>query len=490
MGNLIRNERLKLYKKPSTWLLTGIIVALTLVGLVFSHLLLGSSYEYDWKRNYESNLEYAAMSLKENPDDLDAACQVDYYTYLIDKEISPSDWRASAADSYFRTKYGLTDENPENGGEGTASPDEETRAEMEALKTMIDNNDWRAYVQKQIDDLNSSDDPIGLIGEDEKQVKIEMYNLYLTYNVPPSSGSWYGSEETLDWRYREIQSIYNNKLALIRGESNGALLTKNQRTQLEQANEVSIQRLATNAEPVSSTSFLGLLESTVSSMELVTLLLIVFAGGIISTEFSTGTVKLLLITPHRRKKIFWAKAVILLEITLITVAAVFVLSFLISGLFTGFKGIGQMQVMTLFGQVVHFPYLLYIVMKMLLMMLPVLAYGALALMLSAVTRKSAVAIAVSLLLMFGSEIIIALISAYTMYGGGVIPGIKFLFFANTSLGTYLPSASGTISAIMGTSVGMTVDGSMTLGFSVAVLLIYTVCFLWIARDSFCRRDVK
>lgn len=486
MGNLIRNERLKLYKKPSTWILTGIIVALTLVGLVFSHLLLGSSYEYDWKRDYESNLEYAAMELKENPDNLDAAYRVEYYTYLLDKEISPSDWRASAAESYFQTKYGLTDENPENGGEGTAALDEETRAEMEALKTMIDNNDWRAYVQKQIDELNASDAPIG---EDEKQAEIEMYNLYLTYDVPPSSDSWY-SDRLQDWRYQEIQSIYNNKLALIRGESNGALLTKNQRAQLEQANEVSIQRLATNAEPVSSTSFLGLLESTVSSMELVTLLLIVFAGGIISTEFSTGTVKLLLITPHRRKKIFWAKAVILLEITLITVVSVFVLSFLISGLFTGFKGIGQMQVMTLFGQVVHFPYLLYIVMKMLLLMLPVLAYGALALMLSAVTRKSAVAIAVSLLLMFGSEIIIALISAYTQYGGGVIPGIKFLFFANTSLGTYLPSASGTISAIMGTPTGMTVDGSMTLGFSVAVLLIYTVCFLWIARDSFCRRDVK
>ena len=36
----------------------------------------------------------------------------------------------------------------------------------------------------------------------------------------------------------------------------------------------------------------------------------------------------------------------------------------------------------------------------------------------------------------------------------------------------------------------TVDGTMTLGFSVVILLIYTVCFLWIARDSFCRRDIK
>ncbi len=487
MGNLIRNERLKLYKKPSTWILTGIIVALSLVGLIFSHLLLGSSYEYDWRMDYENQLENCTMWLKEDPGDLSIARQVEEYTYLLDNEIPPSDWRSTAVSEYFDMKYSniVYDETGE--GSTVAEPDEETGARMERLKPLIEQNDWRGYVEGQIADLESGYTPSA--SEEEKQVAIEVYNLQLEYDVPPSGRSTSLSRES-DWRAAEIDSIFGNKLALVQGEYNGALLTRHQRAELEQANAVSLRRLATGTAPVGSQSFLGLLESTATSMELITLLLIVFAGGMISTEFGTGTIKLLLITPHRRKKIFWAKAAILLEITLITVGAVFLFAFLLSGIFTGFSGIGDMQVMTLFGRVVRFPYLLYIVMKMLLLLLPVLAYGALALMLSAVTRKSAVAIAVSLLLMFGSEIIMALISAYTMYGGGVIPGIKFLFFANTSLGTYLPSASGSISAIMGGSVGATVDGTMTLGFSVAVLLVYTACFLWIARDSFCRRDVK
>ena len=84
----------------------------------------------------------------------------------------------------------------------------------------------------------------------------------------------------------------------------------------------------------------------------------------------------------------------------------------------------------------------YLLAIVCLSLLPVLAYGALALMMSAVTRKSGASIAVTLLLMFGSEIVMTLISAYTAYAGGAIPGIKFLFFANTSLGNYLPSAAG------------------------------------------------
>ena len=501
MGNLIRNERLKLYKRPSTWILTGIIVALSLIGLILSNLLMGSAYVYDWRWSCEQEIEYYTMVLRENPEDAEAAKYLEINTYRLENDISPSDWRSSALEEYASLKYGSgygdksglitigPDGQPSDGTDGgTAEPDAETLERANALKAMIDSNDWRSYVEQKIADLESGYTPSA--NEDEKQVSIEMYGLYLEYDVPPSSGIYYG-DNTADWRYTQIQSIYANKLALIRGEDDyGNLLSQNKRARLEEENAVSIQRIATDTPPVESASFLGLLESTVTSMELVTLLLIVFAGGIIASEFGTGTVKLLLITPHRRKKIFWSKAVILLEITLITVAAVFVLAFLLCGAFTGFQGIGTMQVMTLFGQTARFPYLLYIVMKMLLLLLPALAYGALALMLSAVTRKSAVAIAVSLLLMFGSQIVMALIVAYTSYGGGVIPGIKFLFFANTDLAAYLPSSSGAIGAIMGTSGGSLPDNSMTLGFSVAVVLIYTACFLWIARDSFCRRDVK
>ena len=199
------------------------------------------------------------------------------------------------------------------------------------------------------------------------------------------------------------------------------------------------------------------------------------------------SLKLLLITPHKRREIFWAKGMILLEITLIATGALFVASFLLCGILSGFSGIGDMQVLALFGQVVRLPYLLFVLLKYLLNLLPVLVYGALALMLSAVTRKGAVAIAVSIILYVGSSMVTTIL--LVLSGAGIIiPGMKFLFFCNTDLTGYLPGMNSMMN--MGMPAGLKIDPSMTLGFSVVVLLVYLVCFLWIARDSFCRRDIK
>ena len=125
--------------------------------------------------------------------------------------------------------------------------------------------------------------------------------------------------------------------------------------------------------------------------------------------------------------------------------------------------------------------------KYLLMLVPVLVYSALALMLSAVTRRGAAAIAVSLVLMYAGEIIVAVLVALASGFGFEIPGMEFLLFTNTNLTNYLPGASS-VTGLVSTS-GM--DTVMTsLPFSLSVLLVYFVCFLWIARDSFCRRDIK
>ena len=158
-----------------------------------------------------------------------------------------------------------------------------------------------------------------------------------------------------------MQSIRENKLNLVRGETtSGVLLTRAQRKNIENQIAVSLKRLSTNTPPITYDSFLGMLEGTSSSLSLLSILLIVYAGNIFASEYGSGTIKLLLITPHRRKKIFWAKVLLMLELTAIALVLIFALAFLISGAFTGFKGIASMQVLPLFGRIIHMPYLLYI----------------------------------------------------------------------------------------------------------------------------------
>ena len=314
----------------------------------------------------------------------------------------------------------------------------------------------------------------------------------------PTTYSWLTKTSTNQWKVNKLSTLQKNELSLLRGEVINDMvgepqpLTSSAKAKLEKENKIILKELQTNTPPVDEDGFLGMLDSTTGNLNLIGVLLVVLAGGIIAGEFGSGTVKLLLITPHKRQKIFWAKAVLLLEITGLILAGMFVLSFLTSAAFNGFGGIGDMVVVSVFGNVVRLPFLLIIVLKYLLYMLPVLAYGGLALMLSAVTRKSAVSIAVSLLLMFGSKagMLMVVLGSVAMLGAP-LPGLKFLLFANEDLSVYFPGVSSLMEKMFGMNTSLaTFEPTMSLGFTVSVLLVYLICFLWIGRDSFCRRDIQ
>lgn len=493
-GALLKNERLKLYKRPSTWILMGVIVLMTLLNLLFTRIFVSSYENYNptWQEQYNSQIEDFSRMLKDNPDDAFATMSLDTLKYLIENQIQPLDWRTDVVTEYYQLKYKLSsgDVTGKN-STGVNIDDDELNRRIEKLNTLLKNEDWKAFVNLKISDLKSGDTPSA--NELEKQVDIEMYELYIEQGIVPVAQGAYqyyhgGSSDVdkLTWKSELVRPIRENKLSLIRGENrSGELLTHTQRNSLEDSIEVALKRLSTNTPPVSYDSFLGLLETAATSLSILSILLIVYASNIFASEYSSGTIKLLLITPHKRNKIFWAKTLLMLELAAIALAANFVLAFLISGAFTGFEGIGSVQILPLFGNTVQLPYLLYIVLRYLLLMLPVLAYGAMAMMMSVVTRKGAVAIAVTLLVMYGSQIIMSVL--VVLSGRIVLPGIKFLLFANTQLEYYLPSAQ---SVFNGSEFISLADSTMTLRFSIAVLIVYTVCFLWVARDSFCRRDVK
>lgn len=248
---------------------------------------------------------------------------------------------------------------------------------------MLEQKDWKGYLHMQIERLKKGEAIDGSQSAEtqkERDVQIEILQMQIDLGIEPVSSQnnfyYYGGvEEPSDgWKRSALSALQTNKLALLRGEASSEMggeampLTESGAAKLEQENAVLTERLRTNTPPIEEDSFLGMLDSTTGSLNLTTLLIMVLAGGLIAGEFGTGTVKLLLITPHRRQKIYWAKAVLLLEMTGIILGAMFVLSFLSSAIFCGFGGIGDMQVLNLFGRVVRVPALLVIVVKYLLYM--------------------------------------------------------------------------------------------------------------------------
>ena len=496
MGKLIQNERTKLYRKISTWVLMGVIVLLMAVTLILGKVAGGSSSWYgNWEEDYEETLSYLQMYARQDPEDLYTKYELKEVQYLYDNQIPPSDWRAEVIYRICNTERQIEEaqRSQEEGGmqqPGQTPADTETlQKQADELTRVLETNSWQEYIRLQMEQLETSGK-----NEAERQVEKEILQMYLDYDIAPLPNegrfSYYARNSSdLSWKNDQLGIIRTNKLSLLSGELNSNPIDSTTRASLQQQIDVATERLKTDSAPVSATSFVGLMDASTGSISLISLLIIVLAGGLISSEFSSGTIKLLLITPHKRYKIFWAKAILMLEVILMTAGAMFVVSFLVSGLLTGFEDLAAMQVLSLFGQVIKMPYLLFVLFKYVLYLLPVIFYMSLALMLSAITRKSAIAIAVSLLLMYGSQMVVLLLAAISSSFGFVLPGASFVVFANTDLSVYLPSASSGIINMMGMG-SMLVDPHMTLGFSFIILLVYTPCFLWIARDSFCRRDIR
>lgn len=501
MGNLIRNERLKQYKKISTWILLGVVVLILVLVLVISKLANSASgyYQPSWQEVYTSEIaQYESMAKdaegsQDNFQVLQWQYRADAFRYLLENQMEPQDWRTDVVLSRYDHLSQVESCKAQLNTDGLSEEDRAViTAELERYQRLADedairlhSSDWREYVRSEIATAQADD----FESEAEKNVQVEIWQMYLDYDIEPFSSEYldnpwkYATVETEgSWKLDQLRSIQELRLALLRGENDyGQPFTSTTRESYEEEIEIAKTRLSTDTAPVESDSFLWYMDMSTSAISLLSIVMIVLAGGLIAGEFGGGTIKLLLITPHKRRTVFWAKAALVLELSLIGLAAMFVVAFALSAVLGGLEGIAGMQVVALFGRVVRLPYLLFIACKYLLFLLPVLCYAALALMLSAVTRKSAVSIAVPLLLMYGCQMVLAIIAAL----GKVIPGLKFLLFANTGLESYFSGVS-----IMTMGMGGTVDPSMTLLFSVCVLLVYLGCFLFIARDSFCRRDIK
>lgn len=503
MRNLIQNERLKLYKKASTWVMVGIVVALSVFSLsiqgIIQHIDFSSFVQddeataTDWQQQYKAQIKSSYNLLQDDPSDTDAKANLECYQYMLDNNIDPSHWKYGLMMSYNDNLTSLYayEADPKRYLEewdATEADISKLKQTVAAQKRLIQTSDWQEYVRLKIEDVQNGVTEFRTAAE--KQVEIDILNMYLDLNIPPITNEdtdFFSIDNTRTWQQQELENLKKNKLALLRNETDyGGVLTSAKRKQLNEEITLSVERLKTNTPPIESDSLYGLMESSLSATSLLTILLMVLAGGMIANEFSAGTIKLLLITPHKRRSVFWAKVVVLVEITLIATGALFVLQFLVSGLFGGFGNIGDTYLTPLFGNIVRVPYILVMLYKYLLFLLPVFAFGALALMLSAVSRKSAFAIAVSIMLMYGGEIVNSILAVVSNVFS--LTGARFMLFTNTNLDAYFVS-SQTSDELFDLSDIVSAPSSSLL-FSIAILVVHIACFLWIARDSFCRRDVK
>lgn len=226
-------------------------------------------------------------------------------------------------------------------------------------------------------------------------------------------------------------------------------------------------QLENNIAPMNSTMW-GPVTNLTDFVLLITLFVVIIAGDSLAGEFSTGTIKLLLIRPASRLKIMLSKYYALIIFGVFLLVVLFITSFLVNGLMYGFSGWSQSYYsVNADGVIQHESTLLHLWKEYLLGAVSTVMYVTFAFMISAVFRSSAMAIGISIFSMYAGMLVTQLFQQYSWS--------KYSIFANMDLSQYLS--------------GEPFRPEMTMGFSVGVLIAYFVLFCALSWAVFTKRDV-
>ncbi|WP_053372223.1 ABC transporter permease [Paenibacillus sp. FJAT-27812] len=200
---------------------------------------------------------------------------------------------------------------------------------------------------------------------------------------------------------------------------------------------------------------------------LVTIFTVVIAAGGVAEEFTSGTIKLLLIRPWSRSKILLSKYISILLFAIMLAILLFASTLLVNWICFGINASPDLKP-TFVGEEGSNP-LAYMLKYYGLTLISLVVTVTLAFMLSTVFRSSGLAIGMALFLLLGVNSFIGLI-AMLKY-----KWIDYLLFIHLNLTQYLD--------------GNPMREGMTLGYSLSVLAVYYVIFIALTWYIFKKRDV-
>jgi len=207
-------------------------------------------------------------------------------------------------------------------------------------------------------------------------------------------------------------------------------------------------------------------------LSVVSLLTIIIAAGIIAHEFRWGTIKLLLIRPITRTKIFAAKYVSVLLFALFSLLFVIIVAWISGAIIFGIGSLSGHMLIYNLSEASDQNYKLVPIFQELISsygynIINLVMMTTFAFMISSIFRNSSLAIGLAIFLMMGGNMIVAIFQDK--------PFAKYILFANTDLKQY---ADGTV----------WIEG-MTLGFSITVLIVYYLIFMILSWIFFVKRDI-
>ncbi|MWC30408.1 ABC transporter permease [Paenibacillus sp. MMS18-CY102] len=196
----------------------------------------------------------------------------------------------------------------------------------------------------------------------------------------------------------------------------------------------------------------------------VTIFTVVVSADSVAGEFSTGTIKLLMIRPWSRSKILLSKYVSLIQFALFFSVVLFVWLYIWEGIFFGFSAGHTNNAISgaISGSIWSYVFKYYG-----LEFIGVIFTVTISFLLSTVFRSGGLAIGLSILMMFASSILSEILSIVDQ------GWVQYLWFMQTDLLQYLNNN----------------EHEHTLGFSLGVLGVYYIVFIAVTWILFNKRDI-
>ena len=241
-------------------------------------------------------------------------------------------------------------------------------------------------------------------------------------------------------------------------------LTEDERTEIEAEKQGLEENIVLNAEWSQPGSREGIIVNAYGTISIVTLFTIIASAGIVASEFSQGTIKMLLSRPVKRWKILTSKYLTVLlfglALTVLTYVFTIISAFIFFPSAEGNSIIwsgADLELSAIWGKSLY---------MMFLSLINVFMISTFAFMVGSVFRSTSLAIGLSLFLFFTGTMIVFFLERFEI--------AKYIFFAH-DLTQY--------------ELGQKMLDSNTMTFSVVIVSVYVILFLAISYLTFSKRDV-
>lgn len=436
------------------------------------------------KKSSASGVELRKLEAEER----NAQNQLDMFQYAKDRDIlaNSASYRAQAIQTLFG--YKLTISELSAVPEASLSGDQRkelAHAQDYALRLekVIDNKDFKGFISISDDIIKNNTS----LSSDDKKIALESNQLKLKYN---QTGEVNGQADTTGGSYTYIYQIENGKRSLLSNldytsnPQSPKPLTSELRQKVK--NEIAVaeyklekgitpsSNIGTDIKAIVMPGMLGV------GIFMIVILLMILAGGSVSQEISTGSIKSLIISPAKRWKIFVAKVASLLTIGIIAALILYVIAAIANGLFFGFSS-GDPYIYASNGAAHELNFYIYQFARIFTDFIAVVVFMVFALMLSVVTRNTAASVGISIAVYFVGNNANAILMRF-------VDGEwrKFIPFNNLDFTSKIFPNDSLSQAASG--MGVAVNNS--LAFSLIYVAVLVFCMGYIALDSFNRRDIK